>query len=183
MNKLILFCLLSLMILYAQCEGEDPCTSHSKTEQSLCSSVKLNGNQICDDDPDDTTNTKCKPRATTDNDCTSHTKTAQSPCSSINLGNTKDCIDDTANAGKCKPAEIKTDNDCTGHTKTDQSPCSSIYLGNTKDCIDDKANAGKCTPVTKPSKTENKETKSSNSSDILNIFKISFALLIIFTIL
>ena len=130
MNKLILFCLLSLMILYAQCD---------------------------------------------DADCTDHTSTAAKPCSSINLGDTKDCIDDKEN--KCKIAEIKTAKDCTDHTSSDENPCSSIYLGKTKECVDDTAKDNKCKSVDKPAKTE---TKSSNSSDIL---KISFALLIIFTIL
>jgi hypothetical protein len=180
MNKLILFWLLSLLILYAQCEGEeDPCTSHEKTEQSPCSSVKLSGNQICVDDTEN--DNKCKPRETTDADCIGHTSTAGSPCSSINLGNTKDCIDDTDN--KCKPAQIKADTDCNGHTPDTNNPCSSIYLGADKECQTDSTKTNKCTPVTKPAKTGNKETKSSNSSDILNIFKISFALLIIFTIL
>ena len=99
MNKLILFCLLSLMILYAQC-GDEDCANHTPTTESPCSSVDLGANKVCNVDPND--------------------------------------------ASKCAPV--------------------------------DKAQ-------TTPEKSTKKDTKSTNSSDILNIFKISFALLIIFTIL
>ena len=172
MNKLLLLCLLSIMIIYAQCincEGAikgndaDQVESCDATEIIVSSPTK-----------------KC-----VENDGVCH-ETAL-PCleGHIVSGGLQSC-DGLPTSDSENLVCIKKDDDCvevklcSKAKKGDNNieKCEGFPVSNSKNYIcaeikDDKD--GKCEEVKKPSTT--------NSGNILNAFKITFALIIIFTIL